>query len=89
MHTREVALADAQKINGLRAVFGEVYPDPVRVVSVGPTIDDLFSDPSNVEWAKRSIEFCGGTHLKAPQKQKILPSSKKSARRKVFDVSLR
>ncbi len=65
VHTREVALADAQKINGLRAVFGEVYPDPVRVVSVGPTIDDLLSDPSNAEWAKRSIEFCGGTHLKS------------------------
>ena len=65
VYTREVALADAQKINGVRAVFGEVYPDPVRVVSVGPTIDDLLSDPSNVEWAKRSIEFCGGTHLKS------------------------
>ena len=43
---REVALADAQKISGLRAVFGEVYPDPVRVVSVGPAISDLLSDPS-------------------------------------------
>ena len=65
VHTREVALTDAQKINGLRAVFGEVYPDPVRVVSVGPAIDDLLSNPSNEAWAKRSIEFCGGTHLKS------------------------
>jgi alanyl-tRNA synthetase len=60
---REVALADAQKISGLRAVFGEVYPDPVRVVSVGPKIDDLLANPSNEDWKAFSIEFCGGTHL--------------------------
>lgn len=32
--TRLMPLKQAQKINGLRAVFGEAYPDPVRVVSV-------------------------------------------------------
>ena len=38
VHTREVALTDAQKINGLRAVFGEVYPDPVKsFLSVQPS----------------------------------------------------
>ena len=60
---REVALEKAMQINGLRAVFGEVYPDPVRVVSVGPSIDDLLANPSDEKWVNYSIEFCGGTHL--------------------------
>ena len=54
---------DAQRISGLQAVFGEVYPDPVRVVSVGNDIDDISSDLENEEWRKRSVEFCGGQHL--------------------------
>ncbi len=60
-------LSAAKKINSLRAVFGETYPDPVRVVSIGPTVDKLLADPDATRWHKFSIEFCGGTHLKTTE----------------------
>jgi len=58
-----VPLSVATKISGLRAVFGEKYPDPVRVISVGYDVKDLVADPSSSKWSNTSIEFCGGTHL--------------------------
>jgi len=63
VHTKVVSLASAKAIHSLRAVFGEVYPDPVRVVSIGQDVDALVSDPENETWRALSIEFCGGTHL--------------------------
>jgi len=63
VHTMEVPLETAKKINGVRAVFGEKYPDPVRVVSIGPSIDRLIAEPTRNRWHECSIEFCGGTHL--------------------------
>ena len=63
VHAGEVPLAAAQEISGVRAVFGEQYPDPVRVVSIGAPIEDLLADPDNERWRRHSIEFCGGTHL--------------------------
>src|SRR5437764_6753401 len=49
-------LAQAKKLPGVRAVFGEKYPDPVRVLMIGPSKPEEASP-------EHSVEFCGGTHL--------------------------
>ena len=49
-------LADAKQLPGVRAAFGEKYPDPVRVVHVTP------GDLIDGDGGQHSIEFCGGTH---------------------------
>src|SRR5205085_351663 len=51
-------LNEAKKLTGVRAVFGEKYPDPVRVIAIGT------DDPRKGSTLDHSIEFCGGTHLK-------------------------
>ncbi len=63
VYAAPATLAQAREISGLRAVFGEVYPDPVRVVSIGQPIEDLVSSPANPAWRELSVEFCGGTHV--------------------------
>jgi len=50
-------LAEAKKVEGVRAVFGEKYPDPVRVLLIGA------EKLEDVE-AETSVEFCGGTHVR-------------------------
>jgi alanyl-tRNA synthetase len=59
--SKELPLAQAQKIPGLRAVFGEAYPDPVRVVTLEFSLDEITKDIENPKWAQTSVEFCGGT----------------------------
>ena len=63
VYTQVVPLEDAKMINTVRAVFGEQYPDPVRVVSIGAPVDELIANPEQAEWMDVSVEFCGGTHL--------------------------
>ncbi|URD94289.1 DHHA1 domain [Musa troglodytarum] len=63
VYASEATLAAAKQIVGLRAVFGEIYPDPVRVVSIGHKVEDLLQDPDNNEWLSISTELCGGTHI--------------------------
>lgn len=56
VHDRIMPLAEAKKIPGVRAVFGEKYPDPVRVLLIG-------TDSPEKATREHSVEFCGGTHL--------------------------
>ena len=64
VYDEPVPQKEALKINGLRAVFGEKYPDVVRVLSVGTPVSELVANPDNPAWRDTSIEFCGGTHVK-------------------------
>uniref|UniRef100_A0A674DV14 Alanine--tRNA ligase n=1 Tax=Salmo trutta TaxID=8032 RepID=A0A674DV14_SALTR len=59
VYIEEVPLARAKDIPGLRTV-DEVYPDPVRVVSVAVPVADLY-DSQTDRWT--SVELCCGTHL--------------------------
>ena len=63
VYSKSVPLATAREIEGLRAVFGETYPDPVRVVSVGVEVEELLKNVKDPKWRGVSIEFCGGTHV--------------------------
>ncbi|CAE6448690.1 unnamed protein product [Rhizoctonia solani] len=63
VNSADVGLQDGYQVNGLRAVFGEAYPDPVRVVAIGGTVEDIMSNPKDEKWRSASVEFCGGTHV--------------------------
>ena len=63
VYAKDVPLATAREIEGLRAVFGETYPDPVRVVSVGVEVEELLRNVKDPKWREVSIELCGGTHV--------------------------
>jgi len=51
----EMPLADAQNIEGLRAMFGEKYGQVVRVVTVG--------GGDGADGQSFPVELCGGTHV--------------------------
>jgi alanyl-tRNA synthetase len=42
----------------------KTYPDPVRVVSVGVEVEEILQNVRDPRWAKVSVEFCGGTHVR-------------------------
>ncbi|KAK4536034.1 hypothetical protein CDCA_CDCA07G2059 [Cyanidium caldarium] len=64
VYTAVTSLQQARSVRGLRAVFGETYPDPVRVVSVGVPVEHLLERPQDESWMQYSVELCGGTHLR-------------------------
>lgn len=63
VYTSNVSLPYAMTIRGLRAVFGELYPDPVRIVSIGVAVTALVAEPDGPSGNDMSVELCGGTHV--------------------------
>ncbi|XP_050360511.1 alanine--tRNA ligase, cytoplasmic [Nymphalis io] len=63
VYAKHTSLSEAKKIKGLRAMFDEHYPDPVRVVSVGISVEELEKNPDASTGFETSVEFCGGSHL--------------------------
>lgn len=61
VYAKNTPLNIAKTINGVRAMFDEHYPDPVRIVSVGIPVDDLVADPKSPLGLTAPVEFCGGT----------------------------
>lgn len=61
IYAKESNLAVAKTIQGLRAMFEETYPDPVRIISMGVPVEELEKDPMGIAGTKTSVEFCGGT----------------------------
>ena len=64
VYSADAPLAEARAVRGLRAAFGEAYPDPARVVSVGVPVGELLADPGGDGALRASAELCGGTHLR-------------------------
>ena len=63
VHCKEVPFEVAKTIKGLRYMAEAHYPENVRVVSIGPTVDELLADPSSDKGMEYSVELCGGTHM--------------------------
>ncbi|KAJ5790843.1 alanyl-tRNA synthetase [Penicillium psychrosexuale] len=58
----DVTLENARRIEGVRTIVGETYPDPTRVVSIGVPVNALVDNVSKNRWTY-SVELCGGTHV--------------------------
>ncbi|XP_026189873.1 alanine--tRNA ligase [Cyclospora cayetanensis] len=63
--TAVLPLKSALTLPSLCAVFGEVYPDPVRVVTIGPDTEEILKirETQGEDKVNTSVELCGGTHL--------------------------
>ncbi|KAJ2472177.1 Alanine--tRNA ligase [Coemansia sp. RSA 2322] len=63
VYTAEAPYATARTISGLRAEFGDKYPERVRIVSIGADPTLVLQAPTDDKWSGYSIELCGGTHV--------------------------
>lgn len=64
MFTVETEQAKARLIRGLRFDPQHAYADPVRILSVGASIEEMLATPAGDAALNYSVEFCGGTHVR-------------------------
>jgi len=57
VYTKIENIENAKKLPNIVLLEGEVYPNPVRIISIGKNIEKI-DDKDEI-----SLEFCGGTHL--------------------------
>lgn len=61
--TKLIPRDEAMALPGVRAMFGEDYPDMARVVCVGGDLSEIVANPADARWSEVSTELCGGTHV--------------------------
>jgi len=49
VYSKDIPLPVAREITGVRAVFGETYPDPVRVISVGAELEEILNNMKDLQ----------------------------------------
>uniref|UniRef100_A0A673A096 alanine--tRNA ligase n=1 Tax=Sphaeramia orbicularis TaxID=375764 RepID=A0A673A096_9TELE len=64
VYSEELPLLSAKTISGLRTV-DEVYPDPVRVVSVGIPVSELLNDQTDKQTSYSMFSLCGISRIVA------------------------
>lgn len=75
VNTAVLPLRTAMELPALCAVFGEAYPDPVRVVTIGPDTKELqkIQETQGADKVSSSVELCGGTHLSNAAQLEVMP----------------
>ncbi|ENN77299.1 hypothetical protein YQE_06125, partial [Dendroctonus ponderosae] len=73
VYAKDSSLATAKTIRGLRAVFEETYPDPVRIVSVGHIGDFVISNEEAIaKGIRRIVALTGPEATKALKRNEVL-----------------
>lgn len=60
--TSPVGLSNSRQLEGIRTVFGEMVPVPIRIISIGISIDKLIVDIASSDRWSYTVDLCHCTH---------------------------